>query len=43
MITTTREAVNALDLFHQSVIDVMIDRGLIKIVDDAEKRSGDAE
>lgn len=43
MITTSKEAIAALDIWHRSVIEVMADRGLVKIVDDTEKRSGDAE
>ena len=43
MITTTKEAVNALDIWHRSVIEVMANRGLVKVIDDEEKRSGDGE
>lgn len=43
MITTTQEAVRALDLFHQSVVEVMIARGFIKIVDDGEQKQGASE
>lgn len=44
MIVTTKEAIAALDLFHQSVIEVMIDHGLAKVVDDADRqKAGDAE
>lgn len=43
MITTTKEAINALDLWHRSVIEVMVDRGLVTVIEDGEKRSGDAE
>lgn len=42
MIVTTKAAINALDLFHQSVIEVMIDHGLAKVVDDAEKSGSEA-
>jgi hypothetical protein len=44
MITTSREAVNALDIWHRSVIEVMADRGLVKVIDDEEqKRPGASE
>ena len=33
MIITTRQAVNALDIFHRAVAEVMIERGLIRLVD----------
>lgn len=34
MIVTTRQAVNALDIFHRAVAEIMIERGLIQIIDD---------
>ncbi|MGV8129574.1 MAG: hypothetical protein ACP5NN_06760 [Methanolinea sp.] len=42
MITTTQEAVRALDLFHQSVIEVMINRGLVKVTDEGEQKHQEA-
>ncbi|OPX73677.1 MAG: hypothetical protein A4E38_00003 [Methanoregulaceae archaeon PtaB.Bin108] len=38
MITTSREAINALDLWHQSVIETMINRGLVKVTDEGEQK-----
>lgn len=37
MITTTREAINALDLFHQAIAEVMIDKGMLRIVEEGEQ------
>ena len=44
MIVTTKEAINALDIWHKSVIEVMADRGLVKIADEADQqKAGDGE
>jgi len=40
MITTTKAAIGSLDVFHQALVEIMIEKGLVEIIDENEKVPG---